>query len=106
MKVLDQMASRVCVCVCCTLGPPLCLTSLRFCGFTRVCECVLCSGASIVSDFSAPLWTVACQTLLSAGFSWEEYWNGLPCSAPGELPSPGIGSTSTLTGRRISSTSN
>ena len=24
------------------------------------------------------------------GFSWQEYWNGLPCPPPGDLPSPGI----------------
>ena len=35
-------------------------------------------------------WTVACQTLLSMGFSRQEYWNGLPCPPPGDLPNPGI----------------
>ena len=24
------------------------------------------------------------------GFSREEYWSGLPCSPPGDLPNPGI----------------
>ena len=24
------------------------------------------------------------------GFSRQEYWNGLPCSSPGDLPNPGI----------------
>ena len=24
------------------------------------------------------------------GFSRQEYWSGLPCSLPGDLPSPGI----------------
>ena len=24
------------------------------------------------------------------GFSKQEYWNGLPCSSPGDLPNPGI----------------
>ena len=24
------------------------------------------------------------------GFSRQEYWNGLPCSPPGDLPNPGI----------------
>ena len=27
---------------------------------------------------------------LSMGFSRQEYWNGLPCSPPGDLPDPGI----------------
>ena len=24
------------------------------------------------------------------GFSWQEYWSGLPCPPPGDLPDPGI----------------
>ena len=27
---------------------------------------------------------------LSMGFSKQEYWNGLPCPPPGDLPDPGI----------------
>ena len=42
----------------------------------------------------ATLWTVACQALLSMGFSRQEYWSGLPCPAPGDLPDPGIESAS------------
>ena len=33
---------------------------------------------------------VACQTSQSMGFSRQEYWSGLPCSPPGDLPEPGI----------------
>ena len=35
-------------------------------------------------------WTVAHQAPLPMGFSRQEYWNGLPCSPPGDLPVPGI----------------
>ena len=35
-------------------------------------------------------WTVARQAPLSTGFSRQEYWSGLPCSPPGDLPNPGI----------------
>ena len=35
-------------------------------------------------------WTVACQSPLSMGFSRQEYWSGLPCPSPGDLPDPGI----------------
>ena len=35
------------------------------------------------------LWTVAHQAL-SMGFSRQEYWSGLPCPPPGDLPTPGI----------------
>ena len=36
------------------------------------------------------LWTVAYQASLSMGFSWQEYWSGLPFPSPGDLPNPGI----------------
>ena len=43
---------------------------------------------------SATLWTGACQALLSRGLSGSlsrpEYWSGLPCLPPGDLPHPGI----------------
>ena len=34
--------------------------------------------------------TVALQALLSVGFPRQEYWSGLPCPSPGDLPNPGI----------------
>ena len=34
-------------------------------------------------------WTVAHQAPLSMGFSRQEYWSGLPCPPPGDLPDPG-----------------
>ena len=39
--------------------------------------------------FAAP-WTVAYQTPLSMGFYRQEYWSGLPCLPPGDLPNWGI----------------
>ena len=36
------------------------------------------------------LWTAAHQAPLSMGFSRQEYWSGLPCPPPGDLPNPGI----------------
>ena len=50
--------------------------------------CVL-SCYSCVQLF-ANLWTVVLQALLSAGFSRQEYWSGLPCPPPGDLPDPGV----------------
>ena len=49
----------------------------------------------VLSRFShvqlfATLWTVAHQASLSMGFSRQEYWSGLPCPPPGDLPDPGI----------------
>ena len=34
--------------------------------------------------------TVARQAPLSMRFSRQEYWSGLPCPPPGDLPNPGI----------------
>ena len=47
------------------------------------------SVASIMSDFCDP-WSVAHQDPLSMGFSRQEYWSGLPCPPPGDLPNPGM----------------
>ena len=49
----------------------------------------VCYVAWVVSD-SATLWTIACQDPLSMEFSRQEYWSGLPCPPPGDLPDPGI----------------
>ena len=34
-------------------------------------------------------WIVAHQAPLSMGFSRQEYWSGLPCLSPGDLPNAG-----------------
>ena len=36
------------------------------------------------------IWTVAHQAPLCMGFSRQEYWSGLPCPPPGDLPDSGI----------------
>ena len=41
-------------------------------------------------------WAVAHQATLSMGFSRQEYWSGLPCPPPGDLPDPGIKPVSLL----------
>ena len=41
-------------------------------------------------QFFMTLWTVVCQASMSMGFSRQEYWSGLPCPAPGNLPGPGM----------------
>ena len=38
----------------------------------------------------AALWTVAPQAPLAMGFSRQEYWSGLLCLSPGDLPDLGI----------------
>ena len=48
-----------------------------------------CQVASVVSDSATP-WTVAYQAPLSMEFSGQEYWRGLPCPPPGDLPIQGL----------------
>ena len=49
----------------------------------------MCSVESVMSDPVTP-WTVACQTPLCLVFSRQEYWSGLSCPPPGDLPNAGI----------------
>ena len=60
------------------------LWSIRDCSRTRDA----CS--SLVVSNSATRRTVARQAPLSMGVSRTEYWSGLPCPSPGDLPDPGI----------------
>ena len=53
----------------------------------------------VLSHFSSvclfvTLWTVAWQPPLSMGFSRQEYWSGVSCPPPGDLPHPGAESVS------------
>ena len=55
---------------------------------------ILCTQLlSCVWLFATP-WTVAHQAPLFMGFSRQEYWSGLLCPPPGDLPNPGIESRS------------
>ena len=47
-----------------------------------------CPVVSLVSD-SVTLRPVAGQAPLSMAFSRQEYWGGLPCPSPGDLPNQG-----------------
>ena len=67
-------------------------TSTHTRAYINVRVCVL-SCFSHVRVFET-LWTVASQAPLSMGFSRQEYWSGLPCPPPGDLPDAGIKSVS------------
>ena len=62
---------------------------------SHLLECVHAQSLSHVR-LCANLWTIAHQAPLSMRFSRQEYWSGLPCPPPGDLPNPGIKPT-TLT---------
>ena len=59
------------------------------CVCTRHCVPV-CVCSVIHVRLFVTLWTVACQALLSMGFSRQEYWNRLPFIPPRDLSDPGI----------------
>ena len=50
----------------------------------------MCAKPPQLCQLFVILWTVARQAPLSMGFSRQEYWSGLPCPLPGDLPNPGI----------------
>ena len=52
-----------------------------------------CYITSVVSNSATPR-AVARQAPLSMGFSRQDYWSGLLCPPPGDLPDPGIDTTS------------
>ena len=60
------------------------------CIFTACCAVLCCAQLlSCVQLFATP-WTVALQAPLSMEFSRQEYWSGLPCPPPEDLPNRGI----------------
>ena len=56
---------------------------LNFCSFL---VCAVCYAESL-----SHVWLYRLPRLLCLwGFSRQEYWSGLPCPPPGDLPNPGI----------------
>ena len=53
-----------------------------------MCVCTHCHFSHL-RLFATP-WTIAGLAPLSMEFSRPEYWNGLPCPPPGDLPNSGI----------------
>ena len=75
------------------LCPWSCSKSGHFLTTHRYPCAVLC--CAVLSCFShvrlfVMLWTVARQAPLSVRFSRWQYWSGLPCPPPGDLPTPEI----------------
>ena len=61
-----------------------------FASYLGTCLRVLCCAMFSHVQFFVSPWTIARQAPLSMEFSREEYWSGLPCPPPGDLPDPGI----------------
>ena len=64
--------------------------------FSVVCVYVH-AVASVMSDSCDPADCIANKAPLSRKFFRQEYWSGLPCPSPGDLPDPGIKSGSLMT---------
>ena len=47
----------------------------------------------LVAKLCPTPWIVTCHAPLSTGFPRQKYWSGLPFHFPGDLPDPGIKST-------------
>ena len=56
---------------------------------SKACPVQSMGSPRVRHDWATP-WTVVYQAPLSMEFSRQGYWSGLPCSAPGDLPNPGI----------------
>ena len=56
----------------------------------RLCAALSCF--SRVQLFATP-WTTTRQAPLFMGFSQQQYWSGVPCPPPEDLPNPGIKSS-------------
>ena len=54
------------------------------------CCCCCCLITSVVSNSVQPPGLQPARLLGPWGFSRQEYWSGLPCPPPGDLPNPGI----------------
>ena len=100
----DVTRQRVCARVC-SVMPPLCdpmgcstpgSPSLHLaCRWAKMWR----GSASVhacaqLCPLSVTPWAAARQAPLSMAFSKQEYWSGLPCLPPGDLPNPGIEPTS------------
>ena len=55
-----------------------------------LCSVLALLSGSVMSDSLRPHGLYPHQAPLSMGFSRQEYWTGLPCPPPGDLPNPRI----------------
>ena len=69
----------ICVCVC-----------VHACIHIYICAYVCVLSRSVLSNSLQLYGLQPVRLLCFWGFSRQEYWSGLPCPPPGDLPNPGI----------------
>ena len=75
----------------------LCESAQQLQSCPTLCNPMDCSlPGSSVHGFLQSKKTIAHQAPLSLGFSRQEYWSGLPCSPPGDLPNAEIETVSLM----------
>ena len=84
----------MCTCVCAKSLRSWLIETLKENGDTgqwlRMNEYIYMPSCFSCARLFVTLWTVAFQAPLSMRFSRQEYWSGLPCPSPGDLPDPGM----------------
>ena len=76
---------HVCVYIYKHLDTQSCLTE-QFSMHTCMCVCIYIYTHTL----SYSVMSESARLLCPWGFSRQEYWSGLPCPPPGDLPNPGI----------------
>ena len=67
-----------------------CLWAFAFAFVWCALPVIVCACPDTHVRLLANWWTASHHAPLSMGFSQQEYWIGLPCPPPGDLPHPGI----------------
>ena len=81
----------------------MCMTESLHCSSESITTLLIgyvCAKSLQLCLTFATLWTIACQALLSMGFSRQEYCSGMPCPPPENLPDLGIELVSCI-GRQV-----
>ena len=65
-----------------------CINQIKALSSMLLISCVLIH--SVMSDSLWPHGLQPARLLCPWGFSRQEYWSGMPCPPPGDLPDPGI----------------
>ena len=93
LSVLSPLLDQANLILLCIFSPPMFRSSGRVkvlmnLTFFKWCSCARAKLLQSCLTLCDP-WTVALQASRSMGFSRQEYWIGLPCPPPGDLPDLG-----------------